>query len=210
MIATVAQQPAMMLSTDRTTGPGRNGYSPISRNVEIGVRVFAPVWKRESPSIRRSVRRATQAALTHVEAGLADRCAGQAELTIVLTDDLNVRRLNRQYRGIDKPTNVLSFADSLDTQEHVPGAPVLLGDVVLAYETIAAEAAAQGKSLTDHTNDLVVHGVLHLLGHDHQTPRDAHAMEAIETDVLAGLGIADPYKARRPRSLAGKKGRSRR
>lgn len=200
----------MTLSVDRTTGPGPNGFDPISRNVEIGIRVLAPAWKRERASIRRSVRRAAQAVLMHVEAELADRCAGRAELTIVLTDDLEMRRLNRQYRGIDKPTNVLSFGDNLDMQGHVPGAPILLGDVVLAYETIAAEALAQGKSLTDHANHLVVHGVLHLLGHDHQTPRAAHAMEAIETGVLAGLGIADPYKARRTGSTAAKKGRSRR
>lgn len=160
--------------------------------------------------MRRSVRRASKAALGHVGAELEDRWSGHAELTIVLTDDAEVRRLNREYRGIDKPTNVLSFGDSQNWRGHASGAPMLLGDVVLAYETIAAEASAQGKSLAEHTNHLVVHGVLHLLGHDHQTPRDAQVMEAIESDILRGLGIADPYEDRRIPSVTNKTRRSRR
>lgn len=200
----------MTPSADRIARRGRNKITSIPRKVEIGVRMLAPAWQRERPSIRRGVRLATQAALTHVAAGLCNGCLGRAELTIVLADDSNLRRLNREYRGIDKPTNVLSFGDSLDAQGHAPEIPILLGDVVLAYETIAAEASAQGKSLTDHTKHLVVHGVLHLLGHDHQTPRHARVMEAIETDVLAGLGIADPYLARGSAPAAVKSRRSHR
>lgn len=122
-----------------------------------------------------------------------------AELTIVLADDGTVRRLNRQYRGIDKPTNVLSFGSTDGGRKPAPGLPTILGDVVLARETMAAEAAVQGKSIADHSVHLVVHGVLHLLGHDHQAAREADLMEAIEIQVLARLGVADPYVTRLPR-----------
>jgi probable rRNA maturation factor len=120
-----------------------------------------------------------------------------AELTIVLTDDETVQRLNRQYRGIDKPTNVLSFGRTNGGSEPVAGAPAILGDVVLARQTVAAEAASQGKRIANHAAHLVVHGVLHLLGYDHQAAREAHLMEAIEIQVLAELGVANPYVPRR-------------
>jgi rRNA maturation RNase YbeY len=116
---------------------------------------------------------------------------------VVLGDDALLRRLNRQWRGQDKPTNVLAFptADGapapVDSQ---PGAPLLLGDVILAFGTVADEAVAQGKALADHFTHLVVHGVLHLLGFDHEEAAAAMRMEALETAVLARLGIADPYR----------------
>ena len=103
---------------------------------------------------------------------------------LVLADDALQRRLNREFRGRDKSTNVLSF----------DGAPAALGDVVLALETIAAEAEAQGKPLADHVAHLVVHGVLHLLGYDHETQGQARSMERLEIEILAGLGIGDPYR----------------
>ena len=124
-----------------------------------------------------------------------------AEISLVLADDAFVRTLNRDWRGKDRPTNVLSFAAlddvSPDRPPEAPPAsdePLLLGDIVLAFETVAAEAAAQGKPFADHLRHLLVHGLLHLLGYDHETnEEDAQRMEALETRILAGFGIPDPY-----------------
>jgi probable rRNA maturation factor len=121
-------------------------------------------------------------------AALADAAPGI--VSIVLTDDAEQRRLNRTWRGADAPTNVLAFPLAGAAP---PGAPVLLGDVVLAFETVAREAAEQKKPLADHLRHLVVHGVLHLLGFDHRTDTEAAIMEARETEILAGLGVPDPY-----------------
>jgi probable rRNA maturation factor len=108
----------------------------------------------------------------------------------VLADDQLLRSLNRTYRGKDSPTNVLSFPfKGLPIEER----PKYLGDVVLAAETVTREALDQGIPFLHHTQHLVIHGVLHLLGFDHETEADAVVMERIETEVLAGLGIADPY-----------------
>lgn len=118
--------------------------------------------------------------------------AAWLEIGILLTDDATVRVLNRDYRGKDSPTNVLSFPSGpdLDLPE---GAPRLLGDVALALETVRGEAQRDGKVPADHLTHLVVHGTLHLLGHDHEEPAEAERMEALETSILEGLGIADPY-----------------
>lgn len=115
--------------------------------------------------------------------------AGIAELSIVLLDDAEQQVLNRQWRQIDKPTNVLSFP------QIEPFAPVLgiLGDITLARETLDREAAEQGVSFVDHFTHLVVHGFLHILGYDHIDEQDALVMEGLETQILATLGIADPY-----------------
>lgn len=107
----------------------------------------------------------------------------RGSVTVVLADDDTVRDLNRTFRGSDKPTNVLSFK----------GEGRELGDVVLAYETVKREAKEQGKSFASHTAHLVVHGCLHLLGHDHERERDARKMETLETAILARLGFPDPY-----------------
>jgi probable rRNA maturation factor len=117
---------------------------------------------------------------------------GSYEITILLTDDREMRELNRLWRGKDSSTNVLSFpaGEPLDTV-NCEAAP--LGDVVLAAETVLAEASQQGISIADHVSHLVVHGVLHLLGHDHERDEDAEAMETLETEILASLGVADPY-----------------
>jgi probable rRNA maturation factor len=114
---------------------------------------------------------------------------GPAELSIVLTDDAEQRVLNRDWRGIDKSTNVLSFP------QIEPFGPVsgMLGDIILARETLEHEAGEMGISFADHFTHLVVHGFLHLLGYDHMDDDEALAMESLETQILASLGVADPY-----------------
>ncbi|HWK35411.1 rRNA maturation RNase YbeY [Sphingomonas sp.] len=120
------------------------------------------------------------------------------EIAVRLTSDDEVRTLNRQYRGKDKPTNVLSFPmvqpDLLDTvTQGTDDGEVILGDIVLAHGVCAAEAAEKGISVEHHATHLIVHGVLHLLGHDHGDDAAAEAMEEVERSALASLGIADPY-----------------
>lgn len=113
------------------------------------------------------------------------------EVSVVLADDDFVRRLNRYHRGKDGPTNVLSFPAG--GAPAVSGTPPLLGDIVLAGGTVAREACIQGKAPADHLAHLVVHGLLHLLGYDHQDDEGAREMETLETTILARLGIPDPY-----------------
>ena len=119
------------------------------------------------------------------------------EISIRLASDDEVRALNRQYRAKDKPTNVLSFpmvqSDLIDTLCNHDDGEVLLGDIVLAHETCAREAKERGVPVKDHATHLIVHGVLHLLGYDHMNDAEAEAMEAIERDVMAALGLHDPY-----------------
>ncbi len=120
---------------------------------------------------------------------------GTYEVSILLTDDAEMRALNRTWRGKDAPTNVLSFPAG-DTLACDPSEPGLLGDVALAYETTLKEARATNIALSDHVAHLVVHGVLHLLGFDHLTEDEAEQMETLERQALASLGIADPYAER--------------
>jgi probable rRNA maturation factor len=119
------------------------------------------------------------------------------EISLRLTSDAEVHALNRQYRGKDKPTNVLSFPmvqpDLIETLANTDDGEVLLGDIVLAYETCAREAAERNVPLEAHATHLIVHGVLHLLGYDHMNDAEAEAMEAIERHVMAALGLHDPY-----------------
>jgi probable rRNA maturation factor len=114
--------------------------------------------------------------------------SGAAEIAIVLTDDSEIRELNRTWRKQDKPTNVLSFPAAGSGDKH-------LGDIVIAFETVAREAKAENKAIEHHLAHLAVHGYLHLLGHDHDDDNQAEEMERLETAILARLGIADPYAA---------------
>ena len=147
----------------------------------------AAVWRRTLPDAPEICRTAAAAALARGAAGVAG-----AELSIVLADDALIAKLNRTYRGIAKPTNVLSFASAEPARRRAPLR--LLGDVVVAHGTIAREARAQGKTLADHLTHLVVHGVLHLLGFDHERAAEARRMETLEVAILGGLGVADPYR----------------
>lgn len=129
-------------------------------------------------------------------ASLVD-AAPLVEVAVRLTDDTEVQTLNRDFRGKDKPTNVLSFPqvqqDLLEGLANSDDGEILLGDIVLARETCAREAAEKGISLEDHATHLMVHGTLHLVGYDHMDDASAAAMEAIEVKALASLGIANPY-----------------
>jgi len=153
---------------------------------EIDILVEAGGWE-EISNLEAVIRKAAYAALA--AAGKAG-----ASVSLLLSDDAAIQRLNASFRGKDTPTNVLSFPAPV-----MPGDPEpSLGDIALAYETCAREAEAEGKALADHLTHLVIHGTLHLLGHDHETDAEAEAMEALETRVLAGLGIADPYAENAP------------
>jgi probable rRNA maturation factor len=117
--------------------------------------------------------------------------------SLLFTSDEEIHVLNRQWRGKDKPTNVLSFPMLAQDQLAVlspDGPPEMLGDLALACETCTREAAEKGGSIEDHASHLIVHGLLHLAGHDHETGEaEAEAMEALETRILALIGISDPY-----------------
>jgi probable rRNA maturation factor len=140
---------------------------------------------------------ATPSFLRWVAAALAAAGRPKGEVGIRLVDAREGRALNRQYRARDYATNVLSFPAQLPAGVPVPW----LGDLVLCAPVVAREAEEQGKRLRDHYAHLTVHGVLHLAGYDHERPADADAMEAMETQVLESLGIADPYRPRpRPRA----------
>jgi probable rRNA maturation factor len=138
-------------------------------------------WRRGPrdlvPSIKRAIQRSLEAGGTDV--GLA------AQVTVLLTGDDRLRALNRQFRGKDTPTNVLSFPAA--TKDG-------LGDIAIAHGVVAGEARAQGKDFSHHAIHLAVHGTLHLLGYDHEMPAEAKIMEQLEKEILARLGIADPYR----------------
>lgn len=158
---------------------------------EIDILIEAEDWHRRLPGVEGVVERAAAAAFA---AGLpAGAPAGDSLTAILLGDDAALRALNRQFRGLDKPTNVLSFPAAGEAPP--AGVPLSWGDVAIALETAAREAGEQGKSLADHLSHLVVHGLLHLFGYDHEAADEAEAMEAMEREILEGIGIGDPYAA---------------
>ena len=153
--------------------------------------VVADCWQTE-PGAETAIRRAIEAA-----AKIADADVGDAELAVMLTDDSGIRTLNNSWRGIDKPTNVLSFPALQPTGAVGPDdAPRMLGDIAIAFETTRKEADDEQKPFDHHLSHLAVHGFLHLIGYDHENDGDADAMEGLETEVLAQLGIPDPYADR--------------
>ena len=157
------------------------------------VLVVADCWQTE-PDAEAVIHRAVATAAEIVNAG-----PGEAELAVMLTDDAGIRTLNSNWRGIDKPTNVLSFPALQPTGPSGPDdAPRMLGDIAIAYETTRKEADNEQKPFDHHLSHLAVHGFLHLIGYDHEKDDDAEAMEALEREILAQLGIPNPYADRDP------------
>jgi probable rRNA maturation factor len=160
----------------------------------IDVAVACPGWIEACPALENLVREAAELALAVGMRALKLQQEGPLELGITLGDAAAQRRLNRNYRGVDRSTNVLAFPAWQPEAPSSPGLPILLGDVVLAWQTVASEARQQSKPLSDHLNHLVVHGVLHLIGFDHAAEAEALMMEALERSILAELGVPDPYR----------------
>ena len=161
----------------------------MSAPLEIDISLDCRQWADLSPTAEFLVRQAITAAW--------QRCGSdeEAEISVFLTNAARIRTLNRRFRSQDKATNVLSF---LAQDSATAGLPRMLGDVVLAFETIAREAHEQGKPIADHIRHLCVHGVLHLLGYDHQSDAEANVMELLEAEILATLGVSDPYAFEAP------------
>jgi probable rRNA maturation factor len=152
------------------------------------VMIVADCWNAEADA-ETIIHRAIEAAAEMVDAETAD-----AELAIMLTDDAGIRTLNQNWRGIDKPTNVLSFpAIQPPSGVELDDSPRMLGDIAIAYETMRREADEQEKPFNHHLSHLAVHGFLHLVGYDHEIDGEAEVMEQLERDILARLGIPDPY-----------------
>jgi len=179
--------------------------------VKLDISVPSPLW-RGLPRARGLARETIAACIAETEMAAREG----AEVSLCLADDARLRALNLRWRGIDAPTNVLSFpsappasvgavADRVRVGRALQGvrknarlstdygARLQLGDIALAYESLAREAEELGVPLADHYRRLVAHGFLHLIGYDHQTDEEAERMEALETRILAGLGVADPY-----------------
>src|SRR3974390_51686 len=170
----------------QNSAPMALSAAPISE-----VLVVAECWQSE-PDAEAIIQRAIAAAAEWVVADV-----GEAELAGMLTDDDGIRTLNRNWRGIDKPTNVLSFPALPPTGPRGPGdAPRMLGDIAIAYETTRREADEERKPFDHHLSHLAVHGFLHLVGYDHEKDQEAETMEELEREILSQLGIPDPYAER--------------
>lgn len=165
--------------------PKKKKSAPLSLDILVEAGEWLPKAR-----LKRIAEKVIAAASEKLKLDLADG----AELSLVFTDDGHIKSLNRKFRGKNKATNVLSF----------PGAPAanggigpILGDIVLAEETVSREAAAEGLTLEAHLAHLILHGFLHILGYDHEDGGEAETMEGLETAILGGIGIADPYERQR-------------
>ncbi len=161
--------------------------------VKVDLRVDCKAWKDALPDVKKTVEKAVRAAWKAGNTGDFALPVKNAEVSVMLTNDDAVHALNREYRGVDRPTNVLSFA-ALDDEDEPIVNPMLLGDIVVAFETTEREAAEQNKSPEEHFFHLIVHGVLHLIGYDHVEDADAEVMEALETKIMIENGMDDPYE----------------
>ena len=161
--------------------------------IKVRLRIDDKRWKDALPDVGKCVKKAASSAWKRGNTGDLKIPVKQAEVSVLLTDDQAVHALNKEYRGMDKPTNVLSFA-ALDDESEPIVDPMLLGDIVVAFETTEREAGEQECSLADHLFHLIVHGTLHLIGYDHIEDADAVEMEALEIRILAENGLKNPYE----------------
>jgi probable rRNA maturation factor len=181
------RSPESISERNRNSGAMAQSALPITE-----VLVVADAWQSE-PDADAVIQRAVA-----IAAEMADADTADAELAVMLTDDAGIRTLNSNWRGIDKPTNVLSFP-ALGPPTPLAGTddiPRMLGDIAIAYETARREADDEQKPFDHHLSHLTVHGFLHLVGYDHEKDDEAEAMEALEIEILAQLGIPDPYADR--------------
>ncbi len=152
----------------------------------VDIQVVSKLWNTQ-PLAEQAVRDAITAATSALST------KNNGEVSVVLTDDAAIRALNRDWRGIDKSTNVLSFPAS---KTKAGGGTAMLGDIVIAYETLFRECAEENRLFLHHLTHLTVHGFLHLIGYDHQNDAEADEMEGLETKIMANLKMPDPYLAR--------------
>ncbi|MGI9499340.1 MAG: rRNA maturation RNase YbeY [Geminicoccaceae bacterium] len=160
----------------------------------VALTVASPLWRGAFDALDPLVERIVQAV---VEMAAVEPWVKAGEVSLLLTDDQEIRSLNASYRARNRVTNVLSFP-SLDLVEggaitQPASGPILLGDVAISFERLSAEASDQEKALTDHLAHLLVHGTLHLLGYDHDDDGRAAVMEGLEASILLSLGFAAPY-----------------
>lgn len=181
------RSPESISGRNRNSGAMAQSALPMTE-----VLIVADAWNGE-PDVDAVIQRAVA-----IAAEMADADTADAELAVMLTDDAGIRTLNSNWRGLDKPTNVLSFP-ALRPPTGVSSAddiPPMLGDIAIAYETARREADEEQKPFDHHLSHLTVHGFLHLVGYDHETDDEAEAMEALEIEILARLGVPDPYADR--------------
>jgi probable rRNA maturation factor len=188
--STARRAPEAISERNRNSGPMAQFALPMTE-----VLVVADCWQTE-PDAEAVIQRAIATAAEMVDADI-----GEAELAVMLTDDAGIRTLNSNWRGVDKPTNVLSFPALQPAGRNGPDdAPRMLGDIAIAYETTRKEADDEQKPFDHHLSHLAVHGFLHLIGYDHEKDDDAETMETLEAEILAQLGIPDPYADRDPKA----------
>jgi probable rRNA maturation factor len=186
--STARRAPEAISERNRNSGPMAQFALPMTE-----VLVVADCWQTE-PDAEAVIQRAIATAAEMVDADI-----GEAELAVMLTDDAGIRTLNSNWRGVDKPTNVLSFPALQPTGRNGPDdAPRMLGDIAIAYQTTRKEANDEQKPFDHHLSHMAVHGFLHLIGYDHEKNDDAETMETLEAEILAQLGIPDPYADRDP------------
>jgi len=185
---TAERAPKAISERNRNSGPMAQFALPITE-----VLIVADCWLSE-PGAEAVIQRAIATAAETVEADV-----GEAEIAVMLTDDAGIRTLNKNWRGIDKPTNVLSFPALQPSGRGGPDdAPRMLGDIAIAYQTARMEADDEMKPFEYHLSHLAIHGFLHLIGYDHEKDGEAETMETLEAEVLAQLGIPDPFADRGP------------